>query len=72
MSRKLSRPLPFGVNEMTLLEAIKAVEKADPVHGNTIATGVLTGACDVFLTEDERNRLIQILLRYAAGTQEEA
>ena len=57
---------------MTLLEAIKAVERADPVHGNTIATGVLTGACNVFLTEDERSRVIQILLGFAVGTQGEA
>lgn len=50
---------------MTLIEAIHAVEKADPVRGTTIAVGILTGACDVFLTEDERNRVIKVLLGYA-------
>jgi len=57
---------------MTLFEAIQAVEKADPDRGNLIAVSILTGACDVFMTEDERNRVIKILLDFANPKREAA
>lgn len=50
---------------MTLYEAVQAVEKADPVHGKVIAIGILTGACEVFMTKDEQNRVLKLLLEYA-------
>lgn len=57
---------------MTIFEAIQAVEKADPDRGNLIAVSILTGACNVFMTEDERNRVIKILLGYASPNKEAA
>jgi len=51
---------------MTLFEAIKAVEKVNPLHGNSMAVSILTAACNVYLTKDERNRVIKMLLEHAA------